>query len=125
MSRESEVEEMLRRHLKEHGFTLGERTRRQGVDVTAFKGGKTYYVEVEGNIKPDGKPLTSSQKYTHLLRAVGQICLRMNDDRNGVFQLVLAEDHYYREKVGKLQTALKKLGVETYFVDSNGKVTER
>lgn len=81
---------------------MKERTRKQGVDVTAFKDGKNYYVEVEGNTKPDGKPLTTSQKYTHLLRAIGQVCLRMNDDANGVFELVLAEDRYYREKVGKL-----------------------
>jgi hypothetical protein len=125
MPRESEVEEILTRHLKEHGFTLRERTGKQGVDVTTFKDGKTYYAEVEGNTKPDGKPLTTSQKYTHLLRAVGQICLRMNDDPNGVFGLVLAEDEYYREKVNKLQVSLKKLSVKAYFVTSNGRVVEK
>jgi hypothetical protein len=39
-------------------------------------------------------------------RAVGQICLRMNDDPNGVFELVLAEDPNYRKKIDELQIAL-------------------
>ena len=125
MSKESEVEGILRKHLKDHGFEVKERTRKHGVDVTAFKDGKSYYVEVEGNTKPDGRPLTASQKYTHILRAVGQICLRMNDDRNGVFELVLPEDRYYRKKISDLQIAFEKLGVATYFVDPNGKVTNR
>jgi len=123
--REFEVEERARRHLKEKGFRVGERFRKQGVDIQARKNSKNYYVEVEGNAKPDGKPLTTSQKYTHLLRAVGQICLRMNDDPNGVFELVLAEDPYYREKIDKLQIALEKLRVAIYFVDLNGKVSKR
>jgi hypothetical protein len=120
LSKESEVEGILRKHLKDHGFEVKERTRKHGVDVTAFKDGKVYYVEVEGNTKPDGTLLTTSQKYTHLLRAVGQICLRMNDDPDAVYEIVLAEDRYYRKKISKLQTSLKKMGVATYFVDSNG-----
>ena len=97
-----------------------ERTSPRGVDVTASKNGKKYYVEVEGNTKPDGNPLTSSQKYTHILRAVGQICLRMNDDPHGIYEIVLAEDPYYRKEIDKLKVGLAKLGVSTYFVDSNG-----
>lgn len=124
MPRESEVEEMLRKHLKEHGFAVRERTGLHGVDIMASKGEKNYYVEVEGNTKPNGNPLTTSQKYTHLLRAIGQICLRMNDDPNGVFELVLAEDDYYREKIEKLRIALEKLRVTTYFAESNGKITD-
>jgi hypothetical protein len=125
MLRESEVEEILRKHLEAHGFVVKGRIGVHGVDVAAFKDGKAFYVEVEGNAKPDGKSLTTSQKYTHLLRAVGQICLRMKDDPNGVFELVLAEDRYYREKIDELQIALRKLGVETFFIDSKGKINER
>jgi len=124
LAREKDVEELLRKHLKEHGYTVKKRTSEHGVDVKASKDGKTYYVEVEGNTKSDGTPLTSSQKYTHLLRAVGQICLRMNDDPNGVYEIVLAEDRTYRGMINKLQTASKKLGVETYFVDEKGRVTQ-
>lgn len=118
--KESEVERTLRTHLTKHGYTVKERTSKHGVDITAFKDGKAYYVEVEGNTKPNGEPLTTSQKYTHLLRAVGQICLRMNDDPNGIYEIVLAEDAYCRKKIDELQIALKKLDVMTYFVDSNG-----
>ena len=123
MPREVQVEELLRKHLKENGYTVKERTSKHGVDVTAFKDGKTYYVEVEGNTKPDGNSLTTSQKYTHLLRAVGQICWRMNDDPNGLYEIVLAEDPYYRRKIDELQTALKKLDVTTYFVNEENKIS--
>jgi hypothetical protein len=44
----------------------------------------------------------------------------MNDDPDAVYEIVLAEDRYYRKKISKLQTSLKKMGVATYFVDSNG-----
>jgi Holliday junction resolvase len=106
LPREFEVEERVRKHLKEQGFTVIERTKKQGVDIQAIKDGKNYYIEVEGNTKPAGKPLASSQKYTHLLRAIGQICLRMNTDPEGVFHLALPEDEYYKEKVDKLQTSM-------------------
>ena len=79
MPTESQVEGLLRKHLKDHGYEVKERTSKHGVDVAAFKDGKNYYVEIEGNTKRNGKPMVTSQKYTHLLRALGQICLRMND----------------------------------------------
>jgi len=72
----------------------------------------------------DGTPFSVSQKYTHLLRAVGQVCLRMNNDTNGIYEIVLAEDRYYRDLITQLQTGLRKLDVATYFVDSDGKVTK-
>lgn len=125
LPREAEVEERVRKHLKEQGFTVLERTKKQGVDIQAIKGGRNYYVEVEGNTKPDGTPLTASQKYTHLLRAIGQICLRMNDDPEGVFYLALPEDKYYKEKLDKLQLPLRKLGVLIYSVELNGRVVEQ
>jgi hypothetical protein len=123
LPREADVEKTLRKHLKEHGYVVKDREGMHGVDIVATKDNKNYYVEAEGNIKRDGNPMTSSQKYTHLLRAVGQICLRMNDDPHGIYELVLAEDEYYRRKITRLQAALKKLNVATYFLDSNGNVT--
>jgi hypothetical protein len=123
LPREKDVEVALRKHLKEHGYTVKEKAGIHGVDIVASKNGKNYYVEVEGNTNRRGNPMTTSQKYTHLLRAVGQICLRMNDEPDGTHELVLAEDEYYRKKATELQISLKKLGVETYFLDSNGNVT--
>lgn len=122
MPKEAEVEETIRKYLREHGFTIKEGTKKQGVDVQAIKNNKNYYVEVEGNTKPNGNPLTASQKYTHLLRAIGEICLRMNDDPEGLFYIALPEDRYYEEKINNLQVSLQKLGVRTYFIGSNGKV---
>jgi hypothetical protein len=123
MRKEKEVQKLLRKHLEKHGYTVKERPSEHGVDVTAFKDDKTYYVEVQGNTRRDGTPFSASQKYTHLLRAVGQVCLRMNKDPSGIYEIVLAEDRYYRGMISELQTALKKLDVTTYFVDSDGKVT--
>jgi HJR/Mrr/RecB family endonuclease len=51
LPKESEVEERARRYLKEHGFTVIERIKKQGVDIQAIRDGKNYYVEVEGMIK--------------------------------------------------------------------------
>lgn len=123
MPREVDVEKTLREHLKAHGYAVKEREGIHEVDIVATKGKKNYYVEVEGNTKRDGNPMTSPQKYNHLLRAVGQICLRMNDDPDGIYELVLAEDEYYRKRIAQLQTSLTKLRVETYFLDSNGNIT--
>lgn len=124
MPKESEVEERLREHLAGLGFEVKTRTTKHGVDVTACKEGRDHYIEVEGSTKPDGSPLASNQKYTHLLRAVGQLCLRLHDNPEAVLGLALPEDNYYRKKVDELQTALKRLGVTVYFVDSDGRVEE-
>ena len=124
MPKESEVEESIRRYLRDLDFEVKERAAAHGVDITASKDGRDHYIEVEGNTKPDGSPLTSSQKYTHLLRAVGQISLRLHDNPKAVLGLALPEDEYYRKKVGELQTALKKSDVTVYFVDSEGRVEE-
>jgi len=124
LPKESEVERTMRRHLKAQGFTVEERTGVHGVDISASKDGRTHFIEVQGNTKPDGRPFTSSQKYTHLLRAIGQVCLRLNDDPEAVLGLALPEDAHYRKKVDELRTALKKLCVIVYFVDSEGIVEE-
>ena len=123
LPKEKDVEMALRKHLKEHGYTVREKAGIRWVDIVASKNGKNYYVGVEGNTNRRGNPMTSSQKYTHLLWAVGQICFRMNDDPEGIYELVLAEDEYYRKKIAELQTSLKKLDVETYFLDSKGNIT--
>jgi len=124
LPKESEVEERLREHLADLGFEVKERTTKHGVDVTASKDGRDHYIEVEGSTKPDGSPLASSQKYTHLLRAVGQLCLRLHDNSEATLGLALPEDGYYRKKVDELRIALKRLGVIVYFVDSDGRVEE-
>jgi hypothetical protein len=49
----------------------------------------------------------------------------MNNDPNGVYEIVLAEDKYYRKKIDELQIALKKMGVKAYFVKSNGIIVEK
>ena len=125
LPKESEVEEKMREHLRDLDFEVKERTATHGVDIAASINGRDHYIEVEGNTKPDGGPLTSSQKYTHLLRAVGQLCLRLHDNPDAALGLALPEDEYYRNKVDKLQTALKRLNVTVYFVDSDGRVEKR
>jgi len=82
-----------------------------GVDIEATdESGTPYFIEVEGNKKPDGRPLTSSQKYTHFLRAVGQICIRMEQD--GVYALGLPFDTLYGEYLQRILYARKLLDLK-------------
>jgi len=125
--REIEVENIVRETLRKDGFSVFPRIRAQGVDIEARKNNVFYYIEVEGNKKPKSKknpkgdlPLTSSQKYTHYLRAIGQLTMRISKYVDGKFILALAEDEYYRKKVSDTLPALRKLGVVVYFVSDNG-----
>jgi Holliday junction resolvase len=119
--REIEVENILRESLKKDGFTVVPRVREQGVDIIARKNNVSYYIEVEGNKKPDGiRPLTTSQKYTHYFRAIGQLAFRISEYSEGQFILALPEDKYYQDKVDKTMPAFRKLGVIVYFVTTDG-----
>ena len=119
--REIEVENIVRQTLANDGFSVVPRVQKQGVDIIARKNGKEMYIEVEGNKKPDGvNTLTTSQKYTHYFRAIGQLTFRISEYVNGEFILALPEDEYYRDKVSKTLPAFRKLGVMVYFVTESG-----
>ncbi len=119
--REIEVENIVRETLRKDGFSVVPRIRAQGVDIVARKNDTEYYIEVEGNKKPDDiNPLTTSQKYTHYFRAIGQLAFRISEYTDGKFILALPEDEYYRDKVSKTLPAFRKLGVIVYFVTKNG-----
>ncbi len=118
--REIEVENIVRNFLSNDGFSVVPRVREQGIDIVARKNEVQYYIEVEGNKKPDGvNPLTTTQKYTHYFRAIGQLAFRISEYLDGEFILALPEDEYYREKVNKTLPAFRKLGVIVYFVTEN------
>ena len=119
--REIDVENIVRKNLQKNGFSVIPRIKPQGIDVVARKNGVPYYIEVEGNKKPKvNLPLTTSQKYTHYFRAIGQLAYRISEYGEGVFVLALPEDEYYREKVRKTLPAFRKLGVVVYFVTTSG-----
>jgi len=125
--REIEVENIVRETLLKDGFSVFPRKGIHGVDIEARKNDVSYYIEVEGNKKPISEdnpegnlPLTSSQKYTHYFRAIGQLALRISEYVDGEFILALPEDEYYRKKVNATLPALRKLGVAVYFVTDNG-----
>jgi hypothetical protein len=121
---EDEITEIIVTHLQEKGFEIEKKTlgRKRGVDIKASKNGKSCFFENEGNKRPNQQPLRTHQKYTHLLRCVGQICLRMQDD--GEYYIGLPEDKYYREHIQKLRKALTKLTVKIVWVQENGMVKE-
>lgn len=81
--REIEVECIVRDILKKEGFSVVPRVREQRVDITARKDDIQYYIEVEGNKKPNERPLTTSQKYTHYFRAIGQLAFRISEFIDG------------------------------------------
>jgi len=119
--REIEVENIVREILRKDGFSVDQRIGPRGVDIVARKNDVPYYIEVEGNKKPDGiNPLTTSQKYTHYFRAIGQLVFRISEFTDGEFILALPEDEYYRDKVSKTLPAFRKLGVKVYFVTDSG-----
>ncbi len=70
---EEAVSRTIADRLREEGYTILEHHlgREHGVDIKAEKDSKLLLVEVEGNEKPNGEPLTSIQRYTHYLRALG------------------------------------------------------
>lgn len=119
--REIEVENLVRKFLQNDGFSVIPRVREQGIDIIARKDGEQYYIEVEGNKKPDGiSPLTTSQKYTHYFRAIGQLAFRISEIKEGKFILALPDDEYYKDKVSKTLLAFRKLDVIVYFVTEKG-----
>ncbi len=116
---EEEVENILRGLFDKDGFEVEPRKSRFGADIIANKGAVFYYVEVEGNKKPIGEPLTSTQKYTHYLRAIGQLAMRITASPTSKFVLALPEDVYYRNKVNETKEALRRLGIEVYFIEQD------
>jgi len=121
---EDDVTETIVRYLQGEGFEVKKALgRNRGVDIVARKNGKVYYFENEGNERPNKQPLKTSQKYTHLLRCVGQICARMKDE--GEYYIGLPEDKYYRQYIEEeLRNALRKLKVRIAWVQENGEVRE-
>ena len=124
---ESEVEKILRRHLRKHGFAVKPRSGTHGVDIFARDGsGRELFVEVEGNQKPDGSRLSASQRYTHLLRAVGQISTRMvPGSRTAVYAIGLPADPYYLKTVhAKLTESSRRLRLKFIWVGAEGVVVD-
>lgn len=120
--REYEVEAIIRDYLQSQGINLVDRKSPKGVDIQGHdKTGRHYFVEVEGNQKPDGKLLTTSQKYTHFYRAIGQICRRMRDD-SAIYAIGLPLDDWYEKAVNDIKVARRKLRLHVYFVDRKKKV---
>lgn len=115
---ELDTENLIRKFLTSKKFTVKERKTPHGVDIEAAdRSGTLYFIEVEGNKKPDGRPLTSRQKYTHFLRAIGQICMRMEKD--GVYALGLPYDTYYCKYLQKTVKARLLLSLKIIMVYPN------
>jgi|GEM_PF-5484576 len=83
---EGKVENIIRLHLKRKGWRVQRRSGPQGVDIMGRNvRGRSWYIEVQGNKKPNGARLATTQLYTHLYRAVGQICKRMGEGTYNAF----------------------------------------
>jgi Holliday junction resolvase-like predicted endonuclease len=115
---EKEVENRIRDFLKSKGFRVEERNKPQGIDIVAFDDeNKKYFIEVEGNKKPNGESLATNQKYTHFFRAIGQICMRMNEE--GVYALVLPYDKTYLNYIDKIKVAKEKLNLKIFLIEKD------
>jgi len=121
--REHEVEAIIRDYLHLKGVEVISKEL-HGADIRGEdKSGQRYVIEVEGNQKPDSRPLDKSQKYTHFRRAIGQICSRMRDD-SAIYVVGLPVDVDYINDVHATSLARMKLGLYVYFVDGDKKVHE-
>jgi hypothetical protein len=88
---------------------MKERKQRQGIDIEAEKQAVNLIIEVEGSQKPDGKPLTGSQMYTHFYRAIGQVCRRMSKDKNTKYVILIPDHNKYITYVKEMTEAIKRL----------------
>lgn len=121
--REHEVEAIIRDYLQSKGVKVAPKES-HGADIRGEdKTGQCYVVEVEGNQKPDGRPLDRSQKYTHFRRAIGQICSRMCDD-SAIYAVGVPVDDDYVKDVHATSLARRKLGLHVYLVDSDKNIHE-
>jgi nitroreductase len=118
------IEKLILYREEEVEVEVVDRKSPNGVDIQGKDNSRrNYFIEVEGNKKPNGNPLSSSQKYTHFLRAIGQIWMRMKDD-SAVYALGLPSDEYYLKKVQNMAMALRRLNLAVYWVDMDKKVRE-
>jgi len=123
--REHEIVKIVAAHLESRCFTVKTNPgHKRGVDIKAITTrGELHFIEAEGNAKPSGERLTSTQMYTHYYRAIGQICMRMTENEGrGDYALALPDDLYYKKKVKETIFGLKKLGIGIYWVTENGKI---
>jgi hypothetical protein len=124
--REIRVEKILREWLvEEEHWTKIEPKRYHGVDIHGWDGeGRERYIEVEGNMKPKaGQPLTASQKYTHLNRMIGQICMRMGEGGQAAkYAICVPVDDYYVKKLDALGVGISRLSLGVFLVEGPGRV---
>jgi hypothetical protein len=115
LTKEIDLERRLRR-LQDRGYVVQKRVKVHGPDIVARKYNRILYVECIGNQKPNGDPLTTSQRYTHFLRMLGQIILRLNQPeyRGGDFAIGIPQDSYHCRKLQPILPTLRKLRVKTY-----------
>ena len=118
---ESEVENIIRKFLKKLGFIVKKRVKKQGIDIEALsKSGEEFYFEVEGSKKPNGKPLTTSQLYTHFHRCIGQICRRAN--KTSRCFVVLPKHNTYLKYSREMGEARKRLRIPFIFIENKDKL---
>jgi len=116
------VENKVRKYLKTHGFDVKKRPTSRGVDITAYKNGKLYLIEAEGN--KTRKNEDTKQVYSYYLRAFGQLAIRTTEHPSAKCIMALPLNKNYQNKVEQTKRALKLLHFSIYFVDKKGKIKE-
>ncbi len=112
--------------LRKEGYDLVEENpgKRQGTDLRFSKLQQDVVIEAEGNKRPNGDPKKQSQMYTHFLRAVGQLCIRITKyGKKTRYALALPREQYYLTKAKETMAGLRRLKVGVYWVEDDGKVT--
>ena len=117
------VENKVRKYLKTHGFDVKKRLTSHGVDITAYKNGKLYLIEAEGNKTRNNED--TQQVYSYYTRAFGQLAIRTTKYPNAKCIMALPLRKAYQKKVEETKRALKLLHFSIYFVNKKGKIVDR
>ncbi len=114
-TREALIEQRVRRHLEEHGYSVELRHKRTGPDVIAHKDGKALLVEVKGD-RPghvDNPGLVDVDVYTLL----GQVVTAIGQGLADIYAVAVRPIHM--RVLTRAMPVLRRLDVHVFLVDDD------
>lgn len=107
---EEEMFQPMKEYLKDRGFEVHKMNKRSspGPDIRAIKGDSELIIEMKGHIQALS---------TDMRTCIGQICEQMEE---GPDKYAVALSESYRSYIKDYSFAVKKLGVQVFFISENG-----
>ena len=131
MLTEDDVVTAVADHLRKNGWTIlsTSTVKQRGFDILAKRDNRLLVVEAKGEgsgtsgSRRYGKIFTRNQKRSHVAVALLTAAKIVSEGTHAA-AMALPADGQHRELVGKIASALKKLGVGVFLVGSNLEVEE-